>query len=122
MDVQIRDQVRVDVPKFFEPAIGDAGEVPALQLFVGGQWGPAKRGEVFDVASPIDGSVIARAAKASADDVNQAIAAARVSRAGFRHLPAAERLDICERAAGFRWEDSVRHLDRILRDAATPTP
>ncbi|MGJ4729115.1 glycosyltransferase family 4 protein [Luteimonas sp. SDU101] len=27
---------------------------------------------------------------------------------------------ILEHAAGFRWDDNVRHLDRILRDAATP--
>ena len=27
---------------------------------------------------------------------------------------------ILAHAAGFRWEDNVRHLDRILRDAATP--
>lgn len=29
---------------------------------------------------------------------------------------------ILAHAAGFRWEDNVRHLDRILRDAATPSP
>ena len=48
---------------------------------------------MFDVRSPIDGSVIARAAKASADDVEEAIAAARQAReaSGPRRPPPAWR-------------------------------
>ncbi len=110
MDVQVGDKVRVDVPDFFRPAMAPDDEVPTLQLFIGGRWQPAASGDVFDVRSPIDGSVIARAAKASADDVEAAIAAARESREVFRSLPAAERLETCERAA----ELLGRHLDAFV--------
>ena len=116
MDVQVRGQVRIDVPKFFEAAIGDVNGVPTLQLFVGGTWQPAKSGGVFDVRSPIDGNVIARAAKASADDVERAIAAARQSRAAFRQTPAAERLGICERAARLLDEHLDTFVDAIVAD------
>jgi glyceraldehyde-3-phosphate dehydrogenase [NAD(P)+] len=49
--------------------------------------------------SGLDGGTIARAAKAGRDDVEAAIAAARRARRGFTELPAAERLEICARAA-----------------------
>jgi acyl-CoA reductase-like NAD-dependent aldehyde dehydrogenase len=107
MKVQVNDEVRVEVPDLFRPAILPGESVPDLQLLVGGTWRPAAKGDVFDVRSPIDGSVIARAAKASGDDVEEAIAAARQAREDFRGLPAATRLDICARAA----EILGRHAD-----------
>ncbi|MFN2608872.1 MAG: aldehyde dehydrogenase [Acidimicrobiales bacterium] len=76
---------------------GDA-DVPTLRLLVDGEWRPATGGETFDVSSPIDGTLIARAAKGGTDDVEAAIAAARRARAGFRAMPAAERLAILQTA------------------------
>ena len=99
MNVQVRGDVHVDVPSFFSPAVEAGAEVPSLQLLVGGKWQAAAGGAQFEVRSPIDGGVIARAAKASGDDVEEAIAAARQARDGFRALPAAERLETCARAA-----------------------
>jgi acyl-CoA reductase-like NAD-dependent aldehyde dehydrogenase len=97
--IEITDKVKVQVSDFFSPAVERDGDVLRLQLFVDGKWQPAESGDEFDVISPIDGGVIARAAKASTDDVERAIGVARESRAEFRQLPAAERLEICERAA-----------------------
>ncbi len=117
MKVQIHGPVRVDVPEFFRPAVGPgAEEVPDLQLLVGGRWRPAAEGDVFDVRSPIDGRVIARAAKASADDVEEAIAAARHARAEFRSLPAAKRLEICGRAAEILAEHAEIFAGVIVSD------
>lgn len=111
MRVQVHDEVVVDVSEFFRPAILATDAVPDLQLLIGGEWRAASKGEVFDVRSPIDGSVIARAAKATGDDVEDAIAAARQARAGFRAEPAATRLDICARAA----EILAEHADSFNR-------
>ncbi len=116
MDVQVREPVRVDVADFFHPAAVPGDDVPTLQLFVGGAWRPAAGGETFDVRSPIDGGVIARAAKASAGDVEDAIVAARENREAFRRLPAAERLEICTRAASILEQNRQAFVDAIVAD------
>src|SRR5439155_80840 len=90
--------VSVNLPDFFaralvsEPATG-AGAVPGLRMFIGGEWCEAGVGTTFEVTSPIDRTVIARAPKAGRADVVAAIDAAREARAGFRAQPAAERLE-----------------------------
>ncbi len=89
MEVQVHDEVRIDVSEFFRPAVVPTDDVADLQLLVGGEWRAAAKGEVFEVRSPIDGNLIARAAKASGDDVEEAIAAARRARDAGRGLWAA---------------------------------
>ena len=116
MDIDVGDPVRVELSDFFSPALGGGDDVPRLQLFVGGKWQPAASGDEFDVVSPIDGSVIAKAAKASTDDVEAAIAVARESRAAFRKLPAAERLEICEAAADILDQQLDCFVDAIVAD------
>jgi len=96
---RLSEPPRLEVDAFFRPAVSAGDDVPTLQLLVGGEWRPAGTGETFDVPSPIDGATIARAAKAGTDDVEAAIAAARRARTRFSELPAAERLEICARAA-----------------------
>src|SRR2546430_31404 len=91
--------VRLDLPSFFEPVLTRTSDVPALRMLVDGHWREADGGDTFDVVSPIDGGVIARAPRAGKSDVLAAIEAARSARADFRALPAAERLELCERAA-----------------------
>ena len=116
MKVQVNDEVRVDVPEFFRPAIVPGDGVPDLQVLVGDRWRKAAKGDVFDVRSPIDGSLIARAAKASGDDVEEAIAAAREAREGFRALPAATRLEICAHAAEILGQHADSFADVIVAD------
>ena len=99
MKVEIQGEVRLAAPDFFHTAISPDGGTPSLRLLIGGKWQPAAAGEEFDVRSPVDGSVIARAAKGSVDDVESAVGAARDSRHSFAALPAADRLEICARAA-----------------------
>jgi len=116
MKVEVHDDVRVEVSQFFHPAVRSTDGVPDLRLLVGGEWRTAAEGEVFDVRSPIDGSVIARAAKASVDDVEEAIAAARQARGEFRGLPAATRLEICARAAEILGEHADSFVNAIVAD------
>ncbi|MGI8810517.1 MAG: aldehyde dehydrogenase family protein [Acidimicrobiales bacterium] len=116
MKIEIQGAVRVELPEFFRPAIAPGDDVPELQLLVGGRWRAAAKGDVFDVRSPIDGSVIARAAKASADDVEEAIAAAKQARQDFRATPAAARLEICARAASILAEHADTFAGAIVAD------
>ncbi|MDQ4132442.1 MAG: aldehyde dehydrogenase family protein [Actinomycetota bacterium] len=116
MNLKVSREARVEVPEFFAPAVTPGDGPVETQLLVGGDWRPAAAEETFDVRSPIDGTVIARAAKASTDDVEAAIAAAREARKGFRELPAAERLEICARAARILEDQSQAFLDAIVTD------
>jgi glyceraldehyde-3-phosphate dehydrogenase [NAD(P)+] len=110
--------VSVNLPGFFAAATmpGSDGDVPDLRLFIGGEWRDATSGATFDVVSPIDGTVIARAPRADRDDAVAAIDAAREARDGFRSQPAAERLELCEHAAGIMAEHLDTFVDVIVAD------
>jgi len=101
------DSVRIVLPDLTGPAASTDGPVPAFKLLIDGEWRDARSGDRFDVVSPIDGGVIATAAKAGKEDVLAAIDAAKRARATFRQLPAAARLEICADAARVLG----RHLD-----------
>jgi phenylacetaldehyde dehydrogenase len=47
------------------------------QLFIDGQWRDAASGKTFDTPNPATGETLARIAEADAEDINQAVAAAR---------------------------------------------
>ena len=117
MKVQLQGNVSVEVPDLFASAAsaGDDGALD-LRLLVGGEWRAAAKGEAFDVRTPIDGSVVARAAKASPEDVEAAIAAACEARTRFRSLPAAERLEICETAADIIDRERETFVRAIVAD------
>ena len=116
MKIEISQQPRLDLPDLFDTAMPTEGGTPVVQLLIGGKWQPARGGEEFDVRSPIDGSVLARAAKGSVEDVEGAIAAARGSRASFASLPAADRLEICARAATVLREHQEAFVAAVVAD------
>lgn len=121
MQVKVDHESRIDVSELFRPAILPTDGAPDLQLLVAGEWRAAAKGEMFEVRSPIDGNLIARAAKASRDDVEEAIAAARQARDGFRGLPAAARLEICARAAEILEEHAESFISAIVADLGKTT-
>ncbi|HEV2767805.1 MAG TPA: aldehyde dehydrogenase family protein [Acidimicrobiales bacterium] len=118
MNVQVSGEVRLELPELFAPAVtpADGDGPPGLQLLIDGDWRPAAGGETFEVRSSIDGSLIATAAKGSADDVEVAIGAARRSRAHFRSMAAAERLEICAEAATILDRHFAAFVDAIVVD------
>jgi acyl-CoA reductase-like NAD-dependent aldehyde dehydrogenase len=114
---RLDEPVRITVPEFMGPAVASNSDaVPVLRLLIGGKWGEAADGELFDVRSPIDGSVIARAQRAGKGDIASAIAAARAARVEFRRIPAAERLELCERAAGIMADHLEEFVGVIVAD------
>ncbi len=108
--------VTVELPSLFHPAVepDSAGGPATLRLLIDGQWRAAADGETFDVRTPIDGTVIARAASAGTEDVEAAIAAAVATRREFRQVTAAERMEICSRAAGLMAEHLGSFVDAIV--------
>ena len=108
--------VRVTLPASAGAAVSTDGEVPAFKLLVDGTWRDAEGGETFEVRSPIDGSVIATAAKAGKEDVVAAIESAKRARATFRKLPAAARLEICAEAADLLGSQIDAFADVIVVD------
>ncbi len=110
-------EVAFEFSSFFDRAIaGDGGAQPTFRLLIGGEWREAESGETFELTSPIDGSTIGYAQSAGEDDVDSAIAAAREAREGFRALPAAKRLAICEHAAEILGERLEDFVDAITAD------
>ncbi len=117
------DAPRLDEPvtlapsDLFGPAMeaGDGGP-PTLQLLVEGKWRGSVSGETFEVVSPIDGSVLARAQKGGNDDLEAAIAAAKAARPTFRSMPSAERLEICERAGDILADHFDEFVQVIVAD------
>lgn len=111
------EPVKIELADVFAPAIASTeGGIPTLRMLAGGKWMPATSGEVFDVVSPINGSLIARAQRGITDDADAAVAAAKAARAEFQAVPAAERLEICERAAHIMSEHLDRFVDAIVVD------
>lgn len=114
---KVEERPRLELPELFEHAVAASEDgPPTLQLSIGGEWRPATSGETFEVSSPIDGTTIALAQAADEDDVEAAIGAARDARASFRETTAAERLEICERAAEIVDEHLDAFIDTVVID------
>ena len=115
---KVDQPVTIELADVFAPAVDTAGDadVPTLQLLVDGEWRAAASGETFEVTSPIDGSVLVRAQKGDNDDLEAAIGAAKAARPKFRSMPAAERLEICERAGEILAEHLEQFVDAIVSD------
>jgi aldehyde dehydrogenase (NAD+) len=57
-----------------------------MKLFVGGEWREPKAREYFETTNPADGRTLARVAQGGADDVDEAVRAARAALPGWRAL------------------------------------
>jgi len=72
--------------------------IAVFKMLIDGKWRSSERGELLDVHTPIDGSIVARAQQATVSDVISATKAAKEKR-GINELPGRERVEIFERAA-----------------------
>ena len=52
-------------------------KVQEFAQFINGEWKPGCGGATFDVLNPADGEVVAKASKATAEDVNMAVQSAK---------------------------------------------
>ncbi len=70
-----------------------------LQHFINGQRTPGSSGQLFEVATPIDNSVIGKVHSGSAADIDAACTAAAEAFAAWRDLPGGERKKLLHRIA-----------------------
>jgi len=70
-----------------------------IHNFIAGRWIPAKSGKTFESRNPATGHFIAQCADSSADDMNDAVAAAREAFESWHRLPAPRRGELLYRVA-----------------------
>ena len=68
-----------------------AERVKTYQQLIGGEWVDSASGELLDVETPADGTVIARVQAANAEDVDRAANAAATAFETWQHTTPAER-------------------------------
>lgn len=90
-----------------------------FKILIDGKWLSSEKGDEFDINTPIDGSLIARAQRASPRDVSLAAKTAR-ERRGIRELPAIERIEIFNCAAGLL-EQHKEEFARVIQLEAGKT-
>ncbi len=102
---------RLELGSFFEPLFRMDGGIPSLNMFLFGRWVPPRSGRYIDVRTPVDGSIVSRAAAATKEEVAEAVAAASESRYKIRDVPAIERIEIFEEAKAIM----QRHKGEFVR-------
>jgi acyl-CoA reductase-like NAD-dependent aldehyde dehydrogenase len=97
-------------------------DLPRQQLYINGEWCDASDGGTFEVTAPASGEPIARAAAATAADVDRAVLAARAAfdRGPWPHSPPDERARILHAIADKIEERAFEIAEIESRDGAVP--
>ncbi|AHJ69189.1 Aldehyde dehydrogenase [Granulibacter bethesdensis] len=82
---------------------------PQYENFIGGRWVAPVKGQYFDNISPINGQVICKIARSSAEDIELALDAAHKAREGWGRTAPAERARVLLRIAD-RMEEKLERL------------
>jgi acyl-CoA reductase-like NAD-dependent aldehyde dehydrogenase len=106
----LKESLNLELNSPFDEIFDLRDEIKEFEIYIGGRWRASEKNETFDIRTPIDGSVIARAQRATPGDVNQAASAAKEMR-GIRELPAIERIEIFNCTAGIL----EQHKDEFAR-------
>ncbi|MBI4415802.1 MAG: aldehyde dehydrogenase family protein [Euryarchaeota archaeon] len=105
---------------FFAPAHEIRDGVPSFKLYINGLWLDASGEGTFDVDTPIDDSVVARAPNATVTDVEAAIDAAVDGHRKIAAIPGAERVEIFERARQLLMEHKQEFVRVLTAEAGKP--
>jgi glyceraldehyde-3-phosphate dehydrogenase [NAD(P)+] len=119
IDVMGEKSLNQKLDPVFDEIYEAKDDVSIFKMLIGGSWQNSKSSKTFDIRTPIDGSVIAKAQMATLDDVNMAAKSAKEMR-GIRDLPAIERIEIFNCAAGML-EQQKDQFARILQLEAGKT-
>lgn len=92
------------------------------QLWIDGRWADSSSGETFPTVDPANGDVLAYVQRGNAEDVDQAVRAARnaFDSSGWRDLPPAERGRILYRMAQMIREQGEELAQLETRDVGKP--
>jgi glyceraldehyde-3-phosphate dehydrogenase [NAD(P)+] len=105
-----KDDLNLNLGSSFEGIYEIIDGKPAFKMLIYGKWRNSEGGELFDIHTPIDSSVIAKAQAGTENDVELACRTAH-ERRGIRDLPGSERIEIFECAAGML----EKHRDEFIR-------
>jgi len=94
-----KDELNLRLGPIFDGIYHVEEAVPTFKMLIDGSWHSSEKKETFEIHTPIDGSLIARAQSGLRGDVSRAVNAAK-ERRGIRDLPAIERMEIFQCAAG----------------------
>jgi len=114
-----RPDLNLNLSPLFDRIYESDDELPSFKMLIDGRWIRSEDRRQFDVLTPIDGSVIARAQAGSGKSVELAARVAR-ERRGIRQLPAIERIGIFNCAAGIM-EQHRGEFVRVLQLEAAKT-
>lgn len=89
----MKEDLDLNLSSLFDETYEIENEIPNLKMLIDGIWQSSESGAVFDIATPIDGSIVARAQLAGRSDIEAATRAAKTRRE-IRELPAIERIEI----------------------------
>ncbi len=84
-----------------------------LRLFIAGEWTEGTGDDHYEVRSPVNGEHIYNLPKASQNDIDRAVVAAREATEEMRHWTAFERADLCLRIYEL-WQTRIDEVARIL--------
>lgn len=113
-------RIKLKLSSFFDDCCRIRAGIPEFKLFIGGRWTRSSTGKTFDVDTPIDDTVIARAASASVEDVNAAVIAASGARRSVREIPAIDRIDILNRARHIIESHREDFVNTLMLEAGKP--
>ncbi|PYQ21292.1 MAG: aldehyde dehydrogenase, partial [Acidobacteria bacterium] len=91
-------------------------------MWIGGRWVGAADGRVFEVVNPATEEVIDAAPRASAADVEKAVAAARRAFPEWRRTPGIEKAEKLHAVAGKLREDKEGLAVLLTREGGKPLP
>jgi acyl-CoA reductase-like NAD-dependent aldehyde dehydrogenase len=92
------------------------------EMWIGNQWRSAADGRVFEVLNPATEEVLDRVPRASAADVDRAVAAAKRAFPEWRRTPGIERGDKLHHAARLIREDREGLAILLTREGGKPLP
>lgn len=112
---------KLELSDLFEPTYKvDIEGIPVFRMLLGGQWVSGAEGGTFDVDTPTDNSLVARAPQASPQDVTKAIEIASASQTSIRDIPGIERTDIFEKARALLLEHREELIKVLMLEAGKP--
>ena len=86
---------------------------PTVLNFIGGEWRPARSGATFETRNPATEEVLALVAQSDADDVADAVSAAKAAYREWRLVPAPRRGEVLYAVARLL-EERKEELSRLM--------
>jgi aldehyde dehydrogenase (NAD+) len=88
----------------------------SFQNYIGGEWVDSASGETFESSSPATGDAIGAFPKSNAEDVDQAVAAAKAAYEEWRLVPAPKRGETLYRFANLLMDEKDELADLMARE------